>query len=188
MSATKLIRKDNEKDASFLEISFAALFSDGFPFAWYWYSIHGGQRRRVVACSIRRTACNLSIQHLGLLSCCLDLKTFGNLHIQIYIILFCYLYSLLLPGFKSVWRICDFATTHPLSNQTETSVSRLGSWVSHKKQRTPVVERALPCAFQEFPRVFGATPDFQTKRIKKIERWLRSLRLMLRDIWFDSFQ
>ena len=32
MSALKLI-PNNERDASFLEISFAALFSDGFPFA-----------------------------------------------------------------------------------------------------------------------------------------------------------
>ena len=71
-------------------------FSDGFPFVWYWYSIHDGQRRRVVACSIRRTACNLSIQHLGLLPCCLDLQVFWNLYIS---------------GF------CH----HPLSDQTETS-------------------------------------------------------------------
>ena len=32
ISATKLI-PDDERYASFLEISFAALFSDGFPFA-----------------------------------------------------------------------------------------------------------------------------------------------------------
>ena len=178
MSATKLI-PDDERYASFLEISFAALFSDGFPFAWYWYSIHGEQRRRVVACSIRRTACNLSIQHLGPLPCCLDLKALRNLCIT-WLCRYplsnhsnpCVSCCLDLKAFRNLY--IPWFCRHPLSDQRETSVWRL--------------ESPLLSAFHEFPRSFCAAPDFQTKRIKKIERWLRSLRLMLRDIWFDSFQ
>ena len=98
------------KDMPVFSKSHLLLFSDGFPFAWNWYSIHGGQRRRVVACSIRRTACNLSIQHLGLLPCCLDLQVFWNLYISG----FCHhplFWNLYISGF------CH----HPLSDQTETS-------------------------------------------------------------------